>query len=53
MPPVTIEKKQFGTTKEGQNVDQYLLKNKSGMQISIITYGGIITSWTAADFSDS
>ena len=49
MPLVTIEKKQFGTTKEGQNVDQYLLKNKSGMQISIITYGGIITSWTAAD----
>ena len=49
MPPVTIEKKQFGTTKEGQNVDQYLLKNKSGMQISIITYGGIITSWTASD----
>lgn len=49
MPPVTIEKKQFGTTQEGQNVDQYLLKNKSGMQISIITYGGIITSWTAAD----
>ena len=49
MPLVTIEKKQFGTTMEGQNVDQYLLKNKSGMQISIITYGGIITSWTAAD----
>jgi aldose 1-epimerase len=49
MPPVTIEKKQFGTTQEGQNVDQYLLKNNSGMQISIITYGGIITSWTAAD----
>ena len=49
MPQVTIEKKQFGTTKEGQNVDQYLLKNKSGMQISIITYGGIITSWTASD----
>ncbi|MBL6655896.1 MAG: galactose mutarotase [Flavobacteriaceae bacterium] len=49
MPLVTIEKKQFGTTKEGQNVDQYLLKNKSGMQISIITYGGIITSWTSAD----
>ncbi|MAJ37382.1 MAG: galactose-1-epimerase [Flavobacteriaceae bacterium] len=49
MPQVTIEKKQFGITKEGQNVDQYLLKSKSGMQISIITYGGIITSWTAAD----
>ncbi|MAJ31952.1 MAG: galactose-1-epimerase [Flavobacteriaceae bacterium] len=49
MPLVTIEKKQFGTTKEGQNVDQYLLENKSGMQISIITYGGIITSWTSAD----
>ena len=49
MPQVTIEKKQFGTTKEGQNVDQYLFKSKSGMQISIITYGGIITSWTAAD----
>jgi aldose 1-epimerase len=30
-------------------VDQFILSTKKGMEISIITYGGIITSWTAED----
>lgn len=44
---VSITKKEYGTTPEGENVEQYILKNSNGMQIDIITYGGIITSWTA------
>ena len=46
---VTISKESFGTTKDSIPVDKYILKNDKGMEISIITYGGIITSWTAPD----
>ena len=45
----TISKKSFGKTKNGQEVFSFTMKNKLGMEISIVTYGGIITSWTAAD----
>ncbi|WP_367392658.1 aldose epimerase family protein [Lewinella sp. LCG006] len=48
-PAVTITKSAFGTTPEGQEVDKYVLKNEQGMTIEVITYGGIITSWTAPD----
>lgn len=46
---VTISKKDYGTTPNGEKVESYTLKNSQGMVIEIITYGGIITSWTAAD----
>ena len=46
---VTIEKSLFGTTVEGIDVNKYKLSNRKGMEISIINYGGIITSWTAKD----
>lgn len=46
---VQIEKNNFGSTPDGQAVEKYTLKNKAGMQIDVITYGGIITSWTAPD----
>ena len=46
---VTIEKFPFGTTVEGIDVDKYIISNQQGMEISIINYGGIITSWTAKD----
>ena len=46
---VTIEKSLFGTTVEGIDVIKYKLSNRQGMEISIINYGGIITSWTAKD----
>lgn len=49
MATVNIEKKPFGQTANGDEVDQFILSTKKGMEISIITYGGIITSWTAAD----
>ena len=46
---VTIEKSPFGTTVEGIDVNKYTLSNQQGMEVSIINYGGIITSWTAKD----
>lgn len=44
---VSIEKYDFGTTPKGQSVQKYILKNSKGMTVEIITYGGIITNWTA------
>jgi aldose 1-epimerase len=41
---VSIEKKEYGTTPSGEKVDIYTLKNQKGMEVNIITYGGIITS---------
>ena len=49
MPVLKIDKTQFGKTMYGTDVDQYILSNNNGMEVSIITYGGIITSWTAPD----
>ncbi len=46
---VSITKKEYGTTPDGKSVEQYILKNKKRMEVAIITYGGIITSWTAPD----
>ncbi|KAA5823692.1 galactose mutarotase [Algibacter amylolyticus] len=48
---VEVSKEDFGVTADGISVDKFILKNKKGMEISIITYGGIITSWTAPDAS--
>ena len=44
-----VNKEFFGNTTDGGNVDQYTLKNSNGMEVSIINYGGIITSWKAKD----
>lgn len=44
-----INKEFFGKTTDGAIVDQYTLKNSNGMEVSIISYGGIITSWKAKD----
>lgn len=41
---VSIEKKEYGTTPAGQKVAIYILKNQKGMEVNIMTYGGIITS---------
>lgn len=46
---VYIHKSAYGKTTEGLAVDKYVLSNHQGMEISIINYGGIITSWTAKD----
>ena len=49
MPTLKINKTQFGKTIDGTSVEKYILSNQNGMELSIINYGGIITSWTAAD----
>ncbi|MDC1216853.1 galactose mutarotase [Flavobacteriaceae bacterium] len=44
-----IEKNSFGKTSDGIEVDQFIMKNKNGMKVGVITYGGIITFLTAGD----
>lgn len=40
-----------GETPDGQGVDAYTLKNRSGMELRFLTYGGIVTHLTAPDLS--
>ena len=49
MNQLKIEKKEFGTTEDNVTVYQFVLSNKNGMKISVINYGGIITSLKAKD----
>lgn len=39
-----IEQSVFGETKDGITVEEYTLKNKNGVELKVITYGGRITS---------
>src|SRR5690606_29481299 len=39
----------YGEMPDGEKVEQYTLSNAAGMEIDVITYGGIITRWTAPD----
>jgi aldose 1-epimerase len=45
----SIQKRAYGTTTDGKAVDEYTLTNTSGMEVKIITYGGIITSVRVPD----
>ena len=42
-----IEKTPFGKTSDGIKVDQFIMKNKNGMKVGVITFGGIINFLTA------
>ncbi len=44
-----ITKSSFGTLPDGSNVDLYTLTNGKGMEVKIITYGGIIQSIRVPD----
>ena len=44
-----IEKSAYGTTTNNEKVTQFKLQNKGGIQVTIITYGGIITEIITAD----
>jgi len=41
---LAIVKSEFGKTKEGTAIEKYTLKNKNGVELNVITYGGRITS---------
>jgi aldose 1-epimerase len=45
----SITKQAYGTTADGIAVDEYTLTNSNGMEMKVITYGGIITSLSAPD----
>ena len=45
----SIAAKPFGTTSKGEKVTQYTLTNAKGASVSIITYGGIVTSLKVPD----
>ena len=45
----TVEKKEFGKTKDGTAVDIYTLTNANGMKAKITNYGGIITELHVPD----
>ena len=49
MVQATIERQPYGTTKAGAAVDQYILTNASGMEVRILTFGGIINSIRVPD----
>jgi aldose 1-epimerase len=43
----TVEKKDFGKTKDGQTIEEYTLRNSKGVTCKIITYGATLTEvWT-------
>ncbi|MER3375123.1 MAG: aldose epimerase family protein [Allomuricauda sp.] len=44
-----VGKSAFGEMPNGEKVDKYTLSNENGMEVDVITYGGIITRWTAPD----
>jgi len=43
----SVTKSEFGKMPDSTIVEKYTLKNSNGMTMDVITYGGIITSWTA------
>lgn len=47
--PNSLQKQPYGKTPEGKSVELYTLTNKNGMEVSIITLGGIITSVRVPD----
>lgn len=38
-----MEKRLYGTTKDGTAVEEFILRNSGGVEVGIITYGAIIT----------
>lgn len=48
---VRVTRSDFGTTPAGDSVDSYALVNASGMEVRVITYGGIVTMLRVPDRS--
>src|SRR5262245_45524835 len=47
--PGTITKTAYGSLPDGRAVDSYTLRNAAGAEVSIITWGGIVTSLKVPD----
>src|SRR5262245_15055798 len=45
----SVTKATFGTTPQGEQVDVYTLTNANGIEVRVITFGGIITSIRVPD----
>ncbi len=45
----TVTQQVYGTTQDGKVVDEYTLVNAGGVEVKIITYGGIITAVRVPD----
>jgi len=46
---ITVSHAPFGKLPDGAAVEQYTLKNTAGMEVRVLTYGGIITSIQVPD----
>jgi len=46
---MTLSKKPYGTTLQGRRIERFILDNAKGLSLELITYGGIITSFTMPD----
>src|SRR3954452_21967827 len=47
--PKSVEVRPYGTTKAGQPVREYILRNPHGAEVHIISYGGIVTQIDVPD----
>jgi len=47
----SVRQEPYGTTAEGQDVETYTLTNANGVEVRVISYGGIITSLKIPDQS--
>lgn len=45
----TVNTEKYGTTADGEKVEKYTISNEQGLEMSVITYGGIITSFKVPD----
>ena len=50
---MSIERKNFGQTSSGEDVELYLLSNQNGMTLKVMTYGGIVQAVTLPDGKDN
>ena len=45
----SVKKENFGKTSDGEAVEKYIISHPVGLEMSVITYGGIITSLKVPD----
>jgi aldose 1-epimerase len=49
----SLQKRAYGVTSGGATIDEYTLTNTNGVEVKIISYGGVITSLRVPDKSGS